>query len=221
MGWIRFCYFGWFCTCSNLRLSVCAASDRLRVDPVLLHGLWRGAVLLCRPVRHRSGFVLHADDRTPDELYAELRGHLESCGCKAKNMRSSQTSIDFVYYFYEDNGIELHKYQGNDEIVRMPDALLGRPVLMIEDCFVDNTRVREVEVGCHVRTIEAWTFKGCPSLERIIIPESVTEIDGHAILECPKAVIYASRGSYAYEFARKRGLRVKRLRGRRKHKNQC
>ena len=49
-------------------------------------------------------------------------------------------------------------------------------------------------------------FKGCTSLTRITIPDSVTNIDGETFEDCNNVTIYGYTGSYAETYAKKKDI---------------
>lgn len=91
-------------------------------------------------------------------------------------------------------------YNGDAACVRIPDTLGGCPVTVVcEDSFCDLDALRAILFPDTVRRIEGWTIDGCPSLEAVFMPASVTDFHFQAVLSCEKAVIYAPAGSTVAE----------------------
>ena len=50
-------------------------------------------------------------------------------------------------------------------------------------------------------TIDDKAFAGCVSMQKILIPSTVTEISDNAFTDCPGLTILAEKGSYAHQYA--------------------
>lgn len=74
--------------------------------------------------------------------------------------------------------------------------------------FYGCSSLESITIPDGVKSIEMSTFYGCSGLKSIIIPDSVTNIVNSAFQDCT-VVVYCSRGSYAEEYAKKKGLSVK------------
>ena len=61
--------------------------------------------------------------------------------------------------------------------------------------------LREINISNRVAKIEKNTFFGCENLERIYIPNSVTEFDSEIFTDCDKLTIYCHKGSAAEKYA--------------------
>ena len=62
----------------------------------------------------------------------------------------------------------------------------------------------DIEYGVH--TIGESTFMCCSSMEKIVIPETITEIGADAFYGCSKLTIYAPAGSYAETYAKENNI---------------
>ena len=72
--------------------------------------------------------------------------------------------------------------------------------------FSNCTRLTSITIPDSVTGIYNSAFEGCSSLQRITIPASVTYILKDAFNCCPKLTIYAPKGSYAEEYAKKNNI---------------
>lgn len=52
-------------------------------------------------------------------------------------------------------------------------------------------------------------FGNCRKLEKIILPGSIQQIGEEAFLNCDRLVVYAPRGSFAWQYAKDHGMRVR------------
>ena len=69
-----------------------------------------------------------------------------------------------------------------------------------------ETGLKEITVPDTVKFIGKFAFENCEALERVIIPDSVTEIEHQIISGSTRAVIICSEGSAAHEYAIKNSL---------------
>lgn len=121
------------------------------------------------------------------------------------------------YHKRGDGTWMITSYKGWDQIVQVP-AKIGRSVVTAigENAFgtawetesrlyEEYRRTREnlvqVELPETIQAIHSQAFDGCLSLERLIVPSSVTEIGKWAFDDCPKLTIYTPAGSYAEQYA--------------------
>ena len=71
-----------------------------------------------------------------------------------------------------------------------------------------NSSLVSVSIPETLKSIGWFAFSGCSKLERMIIPKNVTEIGYSAFGNANNLVIYAPKGSYAYQYAKSYGIRV-------------
>lgn len=92
---------------------------------------------------------------------------------------------NFSYTDISSTEISLIKYGGKDEIVKIPSEIDGKRVVSIgEECFKNNSFIREVIIPSGVITIFSKAFYCCINLKKITIPATVTEIFNHAFYKC-------------------------------------
>lgn len=71
--------------------------------------------------------------------------------------------------------------------------------------YCDN--LREVVIPYGTQYIGGKVFTDCVNLESVFVPSTVTKIDILNIVnDCPKAIVYCDKGSYAEEYCRKHGI---------------
>lgn len=105
-------------------------------------------------------------------------------GEKSENDESSD-GTNYVYRLSENGEITITRYKSNEEIVKIPATINGRPVTAIaEKAFFRNVTAKEVIVPSGVTTIGVSAFEACPSLSKITIPKTVTALGDMAFNGC-------------------------------------
>lgn len=74
--------------------------------------------------------------------------------------------------------------------------------------FYGNEKIRVLDLGKNIKYIETKAFFNCKNLQRIYIPSTTKEIAEDAFEGCDSLTIYASKGSYAAQYARKHKIPV-------------
>ena len=88
------------------------------------------------------------------------------------------------------------------------DLVLPYALTTIEDEAFLGVNATVVYLHDHVTEIGEKAFAGCPALQKIRIPASVTTIADSAFDECPSGLaIYGAKGSEAQWFAERKGFR--------------
>ena len=118
-------------------------------------------------------FINYRKDITLDDLY--------------KNIISSNNEYkDYTIDEY-DKYVTIVTYNGNDEEVKIPSYINGKPVLTIEDsAFYGNLNVNKITIPKTVIRVGHQTFIGCLNLREIYVPTSVLDFGAHALDNCPK-----------------------------------
>lgn len=92
----------------------------------------------------------------------------------------------YAYTIYEDH-VVLEEYHGDDEVVKIPETIWGKPVTVIgRCCFEKNNNIRSVELTKYIEVIGYQAFFGCENLMEVIGGENVTSIDKLAFQVCRK-----------------------------------
>ena len=115
----------------------------------------------------------------------------------------------FGFGYIEENGnITIISYSGKSTELIIPASINGSPVVAIADNAFESSSLVSVSIPETLKSIGWFAFSGCSKLERIIIPKNVTEIGYSAFCNANNLVIYAPKGSYAYQYAKSYGIRV-------------
>lgn len=70
------------------------------------------------------------------------------------------------------DGIHVTEYQGNEQMVKIPDSIEHIPVTAVgRKAFLNNRMLHTVQVPEAVRSVGDWAFANCPSLETVILPK--------------------------------------------------
>ena len=111
-----------------------------------------------------------------------------------KNIISSNNEYkDYTIDEY-DRYVTIVTYNGNDEEIKIPTYINGKPVLTIEDsAFYGNLTVKKITIPSTVIRVGHQAFIGCLNLKEIYVPTSVLDFGAHALDNCPNLEkIYAS-----------------------------
>lgn len=83
----------------------------------------------------------------------------------------------FYSWKYNNNGITIVKYNGDELRVEIPSEIDGYPVTIIgEMAFLTNTTVESIIISDSVNEIQSGAFLSCIRLSEIVLPEAVTTI---------------------------------------------
>ncbi len=101
-------------------------------------------------------------------------------------------------YKYENSGITLLKYEGNEDAIIVPDTYIVEetelPVLKLEDTFENNKNVKTIVLSEGIQEVTSWCFYDCDQLKRVYLPATVKE-NVDAIKNIPKGEILYFGGS--------------------------
>lgn len=118
-------------------------------------------------------------------------------------------TAEFDCFYYQDeedpNYYEIYDYEDENKMAIVRDGTDAVRRL----AFYDSDNVEVVILPEGMQEIQMKAFAECDNLKEIQIPESVKLIAEDAFENAPKAVIYADRNSYAYEYAKAHGIAVK------------
>lgn len=85
----------------------------------------------------------------------------------------------------KEQTIGIVKYTGEEENVNVPGFLSGLPVTEIrEEAFLNQTMPVRVNISSMVRKIGQGAFKGCSSLTRVTLPESMERLEKELFFMC-------------------------------------
>lgn len=80
---------------------------------------------------------------------------------------------DYVYTILSDNSIQITRYKGNAETLRIPNEIDGIKVTEIYHYAMLNcTNLKEIYIPENIRHISALSFANCPNIESINVEEN-------------------------------------------------
>ena len=86
---------------------------------------------------------------------------------------------------YENDGVTLSAYTGNETQIAIPNQILGVPIKKIGGyTFVNRTAISNITISNSVTSIGYGAFAGCSGLTNVTIPNSVTSIEYVAFENC-------------------------------------
>lgn len=116
---------------------------------------------------------------------------------------SADASTSEYDYYADGAGIVLTKYIGNDKEVVVPSEIAGKAVVKIKGTFFDNKTIEKVVLPNGITEIGEHTFLGCTNLNVVILPDSVETIDNYAFACCglreivlPVKTHYINKGAF-------------------------
>ena len=112
---------------------------------------------------------------------------------------------DFYVTEKEDGTLEIIKYNGNDSVMNIPSEIDGKTVTSIGSNILmhgDTAKnVLEIVIPETVTAIADNAFSLCQTLEKVTIPDSVTEIGKDVFTDYGNVRIYCSTDSAAHKYA--------------------
>ena len=104
----------------------------------------------------------------------------------------TKTYGDFKYCYNEEyEGIEILKYKGKAETVKIPESIEGIPVKVIgESCFEkrgmwsQNKTLKRVMIPESVVVIKEYAFHECVALKSVNLPKNLQQIGEFAFYQC-------------------------------------
>lgn len=118
-------------------------------------------------------------------------------------------SFDGSWYAYADaldihiQGFITEQFTG----IGLPQVKLPASTFYVDDeAFVGNSTIQAVVAPDGLQVIGTRAFADCANLKCITLPDSVSYIAEDAFENTPDVVIFASVGSYAWQWAEKQGI---------------
>lgn len=117
--------------------------------------------------------------RKKEELKRIEAGHIRAH--EVNDSISYPTLLDYDKTKFEIEGTELHKYQGNDTIVRIPNSV----TTILDSAFNGCYNLRNVVIPSSVTSIGLRAFHGCDRLENIIVSKDnkIYFSEGNCLIE--------------------------------------
>ena len=98
---------------------------------------------------------------------------------------SDATPAEFFEYYTNDYGVIIEGYTGKNAVVVIPTAIDDTIVYAIKsDAFRDNTFITDVTIKRGTMIIGENAFRGCKSLQRLVLPDTLDRIQNNAFYEC-------------------------------------
>ena len=123
--------------------------------------------------------------------------------------RSVMASFDGDWYAYDDcqdihiQGFITEQFTG----IGLPQVKLPASTFYVDDeAFVGNSTIQSVVAPDGLQVIGTRAFADCANLKCITLPDSVSYIAEDAFENTPDVVIFASVGSYAWQWAEEQGI---------------
>lgn len=118
-------------------------------------------------------------------------------------------SFDGSWYAHDDcqnihvQGFITEQFTG----IGLPQVKLPASTFYVDDeAFVGNSTIQSVVAPDGLQVIGTRAFADCANLKCITLPDSVSHIAEDAFENTPDVVIFASAGSYAWQWAEKQGI---------------
>lgn len=118
-------------------------------------------------------------------------------------------SFDGSWYAHDDaldihiQGFITEQFTG----IGLPQVKLPTSTFYVDDeAFVGNSTIQSVVAPDGLQVIGTRAFADCANLKCITLPDSVSYIAEDAFENTPDVVIFASAGSYAWQWAEKQGI---------------
>lgn len=118
-------------------------------------------------------------------------------------------SFDGSWYAHDDcqnihvQGFITEQFTG----IGLPQVKLPASTFYVDDeAFVGNSTIQSVVAPDGLQVIGTRAFADCANLKCITLPDSVSYIAEDAFENTPDVVIFASAGSYAWQWAEKQGI---------------
>lgn len=118
-------------------------------------------------------------------------------------------SFDGSWYAHDDHlnihiqGFITEQFTG----IGLPQVKLPASTFYVDDeAFVGNSTIQSVVAPDGLQVIGTRAFADCANLKCITLPDSVSYIAEDAFENTPDVVIFASVGSYAWQWAEKQGI---------------
>lgn len=94
-------------------------------------------------------------------------------------------NANFEFDYYRNGGIEITKYNGNAEVVKIPARINGLPVTKIgHRAFEYCNSLTKVIIPDTVKIIGEMAFNRCPNLREVVWPKNLRGILMYAFDHC-------------------------------------
>ncbi len=105
--------------------------------------------------------------------------------CAITVCAGAEKYYDYSYIVLNDGTVELTQYEGNNEILFLPETINDMPITSIgKNAFTRCTTLSSVTIPESVTNIGDCAFMGCTNLTSINIPHGVTKIGEETFSSC-------------------------------------
>lgn len=93
---------------------------------------------------------------------------------------------EFSYQLnYDDNSYTITGYKGNEEEINIPDTFLGKPVTIIFDSvFAGHDELERVIIPDSVTDLGEFVFDGCIALKKVRLSSNLVNLWGYTFARC-------------------------------------
>lgn len=179
---------------------------------------------------HNSEEIDSEDSGTIDDIEWSIKeGVLTIGGSGALRETQWKESSGYIQKIIIENGVTQLPYLGFANYENLNEIIIGNGITDIgPDTFLGCKKLKTVVFGEGLNIIDGGAFSGCgfeeftvpegvylingeafagcKDLEKIIIPETVTQIGEDVFKDCENVVVYAVKGSKAEEYAMEHGI---------------
>lgn len=153
-----------------------------------------------------ANLTLTVDAASAAEAYAKQNSiaYEYAGGASESNWRSGASDFE---YAATDGGIEIQKYAGESQYVRVPEQIDGLPVVKIgAEAFAENVGLLQVSIPEGVVEIGDMAFFGCSALYEAELPESAAVFGRFVFGNCSSLTLRVRAGSAAAAYAQNSNL---------------
>ena len=134
------------------------------------------------PVRSGYGFMGWYDGET--EVKSSGKWNIQSDVTLTAKWERQTAGVSYVLTD-DKNGYAVEGYSGDDSVVYIASAYLGKPVVAIADFAFYNCRtLSEVNIQGEVKSIGEYAFARCTGISDVVIPDSVETVGEYAFENC-------------------------------------
>ncbi len=106
-------------------------------------------------------------------------------GIAASALNQEVVSGEYTYIILDDGTIEIRRYNGDDEVVELPNAIDGRNVTSVGSMtFFNCYTLKSLIIPDGVTNIADEVFVNCDNFKSVKIPKSVTKIGNFSFHHC-------------------------------------
>ena len=96
------------------------------------------------------------------------------------------TDASLFTYTESDEKITITGYNGNEEMLVIPEEIDGKPVVAIAKGAISDKNCKILFLTRNIVTVSLKSVTDCPDLETLYISDSITKMQNESISNCPK-----------------------------------